>query len=105
MGLEGRGGYTLGSATVVVRTNLTQTALSSLTPLMATCGQITALHSSVFITPRCLANPKLPSNHCAAAAAYLRFVLQMWKYEGSKTLSYYTRRRDTIRALSQASCN
>lgn len=25
----------------------------------------------------------------------------MWKYEGSKTLSYYLRRRDTLRALSQ----
>ena len=24
----------------------------------------------------------------------------MWRYEGSKTLSYYLRRRDTIRALS-----
>ena len=29
----------------------------------------------------------------------------MWKYEGSKTLSYYTRRRDTIRVLSQVSTN
>lgn len=26
---------------------------------------------------------------------------QVWKYEGSKTLSYYLRRRDTTRALSQ----
>ncbi len=26
---------------------------------------------------------------------------QTWKYEGSKTLDYYIRRRDSIRALSQ----
>ncbi len=25
----------------------------------------------------------------------------MWKYEGSRTLSYYLRRRDTVRAISQ----
>lgn len=28
-------------------------------------------------------------------------LLQVWKYEGSKTLSYYMRRRDTVRALAQ----
>src|SRR5690242_20693177 len=26
---------------------------------------------------------------------------QMWKYEGNKTLQYYLKRRDTLRALSQ----
>lgn len=26
---------------------------------------------------------------------------QMWKYEGSRTLSYYLRRRDTLQALAE----
>ena len=27
--------------------------------------------------------------------------LQMWRYEGSRTLAYYLKRRDTLRALAQ----
>ncbi len=42
--------------------------------------------------------PSTPSELCTHV---LLHPTQMWKYEGAKTLSYYTRRRDTIRALSQ----
>lgn len=39
-------------------------------------------------------NPGFP-NHKKAS------VLQVWKYEGSRTLDYYLRRRDCLRALSK----
>ena len=56
---------------------------------------------------------KVARGHCADFLGYCNVSDQeanpsltaglwlMWKYEGSKTLSYYCRRRDTIRALAQ----
>lgn len=36
--------------------------------------------------------------HCCMCTALC--TRQMWRYEGSRTLSYYLRRRDTLRALA-----
>lgn len=33
--------------------------------------------------------------------SHLLFGLQMWRYEGSNTLAYYLRRRDTLKALAR----
>lgn len=49
--------------------------------------------------PCALSIPPAPS--LALPACVLAVCLQLWRFEGSNTLAYYLRRRDTLRALAR----